>query len=32
VELAFEYAVEDWPFDLSRTLSEAEAATESPEE
>jgi RNA polymerase sigma-70 factor (ECF subfamily) len=26
VELAFEYALEDWPFDLSRALSNSEAA------
>ena len=26
VQLAFEYAVEDWPFDLSRALSESEVA------
>lgn len=26
VELAFEYAVEDWPFDLSRALSTSDAA------
>jgi RNA polymerase sigma-70 factor len=32
VELAFEYAVEDWPFDLSRALSAAEPAGDPPEE
>jgi RNA polymerase sigma-70 factor len=31
VELAFEYAVEDWPFDLSRALSAAEPARDPPE-
>jgi len=31
VELAFEYALGDWPFDLSRALSGVEAATEPPE-
>ena len=30
IELAFEYAVEDWAFDLSRALSGPETATESP--
>jgi RNA polymerase sigma-70 factor len=32
VELAFEYAVEDWPFDLSRALSTAEPDVGQPEE
>jgi RNA polymerase sigma-70 factor len=32
VELAFEYAVEDWPFDLSQALSASEPAGEAPEE
>jgi RNA polymerase sigma-70 factor len=32
VELAFEYAVEDWPFDLSQALSAAELGAEPPEE
>ena len=32
VELAFEYAIEDWPFDLSQALSAAEPAAEKPEE
>jgi RNA polymerase sigma-70 factor, ECF subfamily len=31
VELAFEYSLGDWPFDLSRALSDAEAAAEPPE-
>jgi RNA polymerase sigma-70 factor len=31
IELAFEYAVEDWPFDLSQTLSAAESAEDTPE-
>jgi RNA polymerase sigma-70 factor len=31
VELAFEYAVEDWPFDLSRALSAPEPAADPPE-
>jgi hypothetical protein len=31
VELAFEYSLGDWPFDLSRALSGVEAATEPPE-
>jgi RNA polymerase sigma-70 factor len=31
VELAFEYAVEDWPFDLSQALSAPEPAADSPE-
>jgi IS30 family transposase len=26
LELAFEYALEDWPFDLSRALTKADAA------
>ena len=30
VQLAFEYAVEDWPFDLSRALSGSEAAANPP--
>jgi RNA polymerase sigma-70 factor len=32
VELAFEYAVEDWPFDLPQVLSATEPGTEPPEE
>lgn len=32
VELAFEYAQGDWPFDLSRALSESEPAGGRPEE
>ena len=32
VELAFEYAVEDWPFDLSQTLSASEQAGDAQEE
>jgi RNA polymerase sigma-70 factor, ECF subfamily len=32
VELAFEYAVEDWPFDLSRALSASDPAAERREE
>ena len=32
VELAFEYAVEDWPFDLSQALSASEPAGDPPEE
>ena len=32
VELAFEYAVEDWPFDLSQALSASEQATDPKEE
>jgi RNA polymerase sigma-70 factor (ECF subfamily) len=31
VELAFEYALSDWPFDLSRALSKGEAAADFPE-
>jgi RNA polymerase sigma-70 factor (ECF subfamily) len=31
VEVAFEYALEDWAFDLSRALSNAEAAADPPE-
>jgi RNA polymerase sigma factor (sigma-70 family) len=31
VELAFEYALEDWPFDLARALSEGETAVDPPE-
>jgi RNA polymerase sigma-70 factor len=31
VELVFEYALEDWSFDLSRALSKAEAAADPPE-
>jgi RNA polymerase sigma-70 factor len=31
VELAFEYAQEDWPFDLSAVLSPTEAQNEPPE-
>ena len=32
MELMFEYALEDWPFDLSRALSKAEAAADPPDE
>jgi len=32
VELAFEYAVQDWPFDLSRALAIPESAADPPEE
>ncbi len=32
VELAFEYAVGDWPFDLSQALSAAEPGVDTPEE
>jgi RNA polymerase sigma-70 factor len=32
VELAFEYAVEDWPFDLSQALSASEPAADPPKE
>jgi RNA polymerase sigma-70 factor len=32
VELAFEYAVEDWPFDLSQALSASESAANPTEE
>ncbi len=31
VELAFEYALSDWPFDLSRALSKGEAVVDPPE-
>jgi RNA polymerase sigma-70 factor (ECF subfamily) len=31
VDLAFEYALEDWPFDLSRALSKGESAVDPPE-
>jgi RNA polymerase sigma factor (sigma-70 family) len=31
VELVFEYALEDWPFELSRALSKTEAAVDPPE-
>jgi RNA polymerase sigma-70 factor len=31
VELVFEYALQDWPFDLSRALSKAEGAADPPE-
>jgi RNA polymerase sigma factor (sigma-70 family) len=31
VGLAFEYALEDWPFDLSRALSKTEAVGDPPE-
>ena len=31
VELAFEYALEDWPFDLSRALSKGEMAEDASE-
>jgi RNA polymerase sigma factor (sigma-70 family) len=30
VELAFEYALSDWPFDLSRALSKGESAVDPP--
>lgn len=30
IELAFEYALEDWPFDLAKALSKAEAAADPP--
>lgn len=32
VDLAFEYALEDWPFDLSRALSKDASAADPPEE
>jgi hypothetical protein len=32
VELAFEYAVQDWPFDLSQALSASGPAGDPPEE
>jgi RNA polymerase sigma-70 factor, ECF subfamily len=32
VELAFEYAVEDWPFDLSQALSASKPVGDPPEE
>jgi RNA polymerase sigma-70 factor len=32
VELAFEYAVEDWPFDLTQALSASEPIGDPPEE
>jgi len=32
IELAFEYAVGDWPFDLSQALSAAEPGPDPPEE
>jgi hypothetical protein len=32
VELAFEYAMEDWPFDLSQALSTREPARDPPED
>jgi len=32
IELAFEYAVEDWPFDLSKALSAAKPGGDRPEE
>lgn len=32
VELAFEYALEDWPFDLSKALSASKPAADPPEE
>ncbi len=32
VELAFEYAVQDWPFDLSQALAATEPAADPPEE
>jgi RNA polymerase sigma factor (sigma-70 family) len=31
VKLVFEYALSDWPFDLSRALSKGEAAVDPPE-
>ena len=31
IELAFEYALEDWPFDLSQALLARDAAPEPPE-
>ena len=31
VELAFEYALGDWPFDLARSLSKGQAAIDPPE-
>jgi RNA polymerase sigma-70 factor (ECF subfamily) len=31
VALAFEYALEDWPFDLSRALSKGKSAADPPE-
>jgi RNA polymerase sigma-70 factor (ECF subfamily) len=31
VELAFEYVLEDWPFDLSRALSKGETPADPPE-
>jgi RNA polymerase sigma-70 factor len=31
VDLAFEYALSDWPFDLSRALSKGESAVDPPE-
>jgi RNA polymerase sigma-70 factor (ECF subfamily) len=31
IELAFEYALEDWPFDLSQALSTPEPAADPPE-
>jgi len=31
VELAFEYAVEDWPFDLSQALSAPKPGADPPE-
>jgi RNA polymerase sigma factor (sigma-70 family) len=31
VELTFEYALSDWPFDLSRALSKGEAAADLPD-
>jgi RNA polymerase sigma-70 factor, ECF subfamily len=32
VELAFEYALQDWPFDLSQALSASDSAADPPEE
>jgi RNA polymerase sigma-70 factor (ECF subfamily) len=32
IELTFEYALEDWPFDLSQTLSKAGRAAEPPDQ
>jgi RNA polymerase sigma-70 factor (ECF subfamily) len=32
VELTFEYALEDWPFDLSRALSNVESAADPPDQ
>ena len=32
VELAFEYAVDDWPFDLTKALSASDAIAADPPE